>query len=565
MHALHTIIRRIPGMVSVGFGCLWLTLGQACLSARIEEGIVPSGSGGWPRVPGVPRDPNMASQPGMPGDPDIPGTSIEPAMPDGFPGFSPATNPFAVLPGASQQPGAAADPSAASPTSELFGNMSGLPLGSVFKDDHRGGFSMTATLTGTYDSNVAGGQASSGSQQQDDYFFSLGADLSYLSRGHPFTFGANYRGRYDQYCNLSDFSGYSQGGGLIANYEGSRVTATATAGYNSDRGSPRNYNYDTTFGGNPSDDFNQNFNQGDFNRVNMGTSLVVNYQGPKFTASLRAGIDWDQGSNENASSASSSTVESTSIRAGLSARYWLTNNISLTGNVDQISTTWSGSGYGDTDDFDLGLSALWRYSVLTEFGPGIHYTSNSGDSATGGVSLPGRTSIGPSFTLNYQLGSRVTLASMVAMDFPEYDNGQSADPTLSAAVTLNYQASPLWGMNLSYDRDVQSDPSSPGAFYASDSLRLGYHRQISQFALNLGVSYLTSRAVEAKGMLGGRPDSDTLSLDSSLSMPIFTNTGTASVFVRYYDQAGVYTNSSAGSTGNSWDSFQTGFSISRSF
>ncbi|MCX6867914.1 MAG: hypothetical protein NTV46_17195 [Verrucomicrobia bacterium] len=513
----------------------------------------------------VPSYPNIPSPPSMPGDPDIPGKSIEPAMPDGFPGFSEATNPFSVLPGASHQPSASADPSATSQTGELFANMSGLPLGSVFKDDHPSGFSMSATLTGTYDTNVAGGQASSGSQQQDDYFFSLGADLSYLSKGYPFTFGGNYRGRYDQYCNLSDFSGYSQGGGLIANYEGSRVTATATAGYNSDRGSPRNYNYNTTFGGNPSDDFNQNFNQGDFNRVNMGTSMVVNYQGPQFSASLRAGIDWDQGSNENSSPASSATVESTSIHAGLTARYRLTNDIWLTGNADQNSTTWSGGNYGDTNNFDLGVSALWKYSVLTEFGPGIHYTSNSGDPVTGGVSLPGRTSIGPSLTLNYQLGSRVTLASMVAMDFPEYDNGQSADPTVSAAITLNYQASPLWGMNLSYDRDVQADPSSPGAFYESNALRLGYHRQISQFALNLGVSYLTSSAVVAKGLTGGRPDSNTLSLDSSLSMPIFANTGTASVFVRYYDQSGVYSNSSAGGTVNSWDSFQTGFSISRSF
>jgi hypothetical protein len=40
-------------------------------------------------------------------------------------------------------------------------------------------------------------------------------------------------------------------------------------------------------------------------------------------------------------------------------------------------------------------------------------------------------------------------------------------------------------------------------------------------------------------------------------MPVFANTTSASVFMRYSDQNGA--------TGETWDSFQIGFSLSRSF
>ena len=253
------------------------------------------------------------------------------------------------------------------------------------------------------------------------------------------------------------------------------------------------------------------------------------------------------------------------MHTGLTARYRITKNISLTGNVSQNSTTSNGSGYGDTSSFSLGTSVLWRYSVLTELGPGIRYTSSSGYSTSGSDSQLGRTSIGPTLTLNYKPSRKVSLTSQVGMDFSKFDSGQSTDPTVSGSLALNYQASRLWGMNLSWSRDTRADYSSPNAFYTSNSLRLGYHRKIRRATLNLGVSYLTSSSVVSQGVTGGRPDSNSLSLDSTFSMPVFANTCNASVFVRYNEQSGVYSGSYYGGTENSWDSLQMGFSISRKF
>ena len=440
----------------------------------------------------------------------------------------------------------------------LLGNSpAGFPLGDGIGDDLLGGFKLSTTLSGTYDSNITRGQAQSGSQPQDDFFLSLNGNLSYLSKGTAWTFGGNYRGRYDEYMTRAEFSGYSQGGGVVANYKGGRFTASAIAGIDANRGSPQNFSSGTTFGGTPSGSFNQAYNQANFNRLNQSGSVTGAYKGDTFSASASVGIDMDQGSNSYASSTSSAAINSTSIHTSLALRYQVSAKTSLEGNLSQNTSSVSSGTYGGTDSFTLGTSALWKYSRLTEFGPGLRYTYTSGGRQMG------RTSLGPTLSCNYQLDKRVSLTSQVGLDFNQFDNGQTSDPTMSGSLGLNYQASRLWSLNLAYSRNVQADPTSRGAFYEANSLRLGCNRKFSRATLSLGASYQTSSAIVPQGVTGGRPDSDILSLDSSLSIPVFSNKGAASVFLRYNDQTGV--NTGYGSSGGSWNAFQAGFSISRNF
>jgi hypothetical protein len=243
---------------------------------------------------------------------------------------------------------------------------------------------------------------------------------------------------------------------------------------------------------------------------------------------------------------------------GLSGRYKVGPKTSVVGNFDYSPSSGSGTGYGDTSSYNFGLSGMWQYSPRTEFGPGIRYSYSTGDTQQG------RSSLGPTLNVNYKVSKKTSLTSQVGLNFAEYENGQSADPSVSTSIAFNWMASSLWGMNLSLLRDVQADPTSAGAFYESTSLRVGYHRKIRRAAFNLGMSYQFSDAVVPDGVAtGGRPNRDSLNFDSSLGMPVFANTCNASVFVRYTDQSGGYT--TTGTTGDSWDSFQLGFSISRSF
>lgn len=350
------------------------------------------------------------------------------------------------------------------------------------------GLGLSASLTGTYDTNPSQGYGPAEDSGQGDFFLTLGGAVSYLSRASTWTYGASYSGGYSQYFNQSDLSGYSQSAGGTVNYDGGPLSATFNLGINFGSGANRYY---------------------------------------------------------------ASVVDEISYNYGLSARYRISRKTSLTGDLSQRFTSASGDGNSDTDSFDLGAAALWRYSPLTEFGPGIRYTSDSGHSGQD------RTSIGPTLTVNYELSKKVSLNSRVGMDFAEYGDGETADPALSMSIGLNYRASRLWGMNLALMRDTQASYAAAGEFEELTSLRLGYNRKIRRAVWNLGMGLETRSTENPDNTEPERADRDYLTFDTSLGMPVFADTCSASVFMRYSDQDGA--------AEESWDSLQTGFSISRSF
>ncbi len=363
---------------------------------------------------------------------------------------------------------------------------SGKSAGKRFK-----GFDFSTNLTGTYNSNVTQASDRPGDPVTGDFILGLGGTVSYLSSARVWTFGGNYSGSYDQYFDNGDFSGFNQSGGLVANYDGGKLSATFNTGLTFGRGGNRNY-------------------------------------------------------------VSSSFVEQLDINSNLSVRYAYSAKTSVTADAGYSFTTASGGNFNDTSSSNLGFSALWKYSPLTEFGPGIRYTGNYG----GGNN--DRTTIGPTLTLNYKLSSKVSLNSKIGLDFADYSNGGSADATSSALIGLNYNASSLWGMNLSLYRDARADASVPGAFTEVTSLRLGYNRKIRRATFGLGLGYEVSTTENSSSVIGGgRPDRDYFTFDTSLGMAVFRNTTQASVFYRYSDQ-------SAGAI-ESFDSSQVGFSLSRGF
>ena len=361
-----------------------------------------------------------------------------------------------------------------------------------FMSDLLDGLSLGTTLSGMYNSNVSPYSTTPDptTTAKDDFILGLGGNLNYLSKGSGLTFGGNYRGNYNQYFTHTDYSGYSQGGGVTANYAGGRFSAAATVSMSVDRGS--NLNYGSAF------------------------------------------------------------VEQTSLNTGLTARYKVSRKISLQGNLNLNSTTSGSGNYSGTNTYNLGLSALWKYSPLTEFGPGVHYTYTAGGNQLS------RTSIGPILSVNYKLSSKVAMNSQVGMNFASYSNGATADPTLSAAIGMTYQASKLWGMDFSLYRNTQANPSQVGSFSETTSMRLGYHRKIRRAIFNAGISYNTYNYT-TPGLPGGDAGSsqNNFSIDTSLGTLIFANTCGANVFVRFTEQ-------SSGAA-SSWNSVQTGFSISRKF
>ena len=438
MTARHAMVRPIPSALPAGLGCLWVAaaLSQAPTQAA---GVL---------LPGQPS--GFGS--GLPGQPSGFGSAL-PGQPSGYAATLPAEN-------------------------------AGSNLGGFLLE----GLNLSANFSSTYNSNLSPTENTATSTAKDDFILGLGGTLNYMSKASDFTFGGNYHGNYNQYFNHPDYSGYSQGGALVANYNGGRWTASGTLGLSIERGNNTNY--------------------------------------------------------------ASAFVEQLSVNTSLTASYRLSPKTSLQGTFSQNFTSATGS-YSNTSSMSFGVSALWRYSPLTEFGPGVRYTSESGSTQTG------RTSIGPTFNVNYKLSQKVALNSQVGMNFSSYANGASANPTISASIGLNYQASRLWGMDLSLFRDTQADPMTAGAYTETTSLRVGYHHKILRAMWNLGANYQTNTSAIPGSSSGGNAGQNSMSFDTSLSMLTFANTTSASVFLRFSDQGG--------GTTASWNSVQTGISLSRSF
>ncbi len=305
---------------------------------------------------------------------------------------------------------------------------------------------------------------------------------------------------------------------------------------------------DWTYGALYNGSYNQYVNQSELSGYNQNAGASVSYQGGPFSAEFNLGVNFGSGANRYYAA----VVDQISVNYGLSARYKLSPKTTATGNFSQTLTSASGNTSSDTGSFTAGVAGLWRYSARTEFGPGISYSQQSGSTQQN------LTSVGPTLTVNYKLSSKVSLNSLVGLQFSQYADGQTTDPTTSANIGLNYRASALWGMNLAFFRNVRADPGTAGQFQEITSLRVGYTRKIRRAQLNLGASlqHDVSQAPDSVATL--RPDSSYLNLDSSLTLPVFANTCNASIFASYSDQSG-------DSGFNSWDSLKTGFSISRSF
>jgi hypothetical protein len=376
------------------------------------------------------------------------------------------------------------DVSATSPNI-LASNRFGGDVEELFPD----GFDFFAALSGTYNSNIDQRAAPTGKSERDDFIMGIAGGVNYLSKARDWTFGGNYNGKYNQYFDYSDFSGYNQGGGV-----------------------------------------------------------VVNYQGGRLSGQLRGDISYDEGTNRDYDS---SFVKMLTYSAGGEVRYRVSSKTIIEGEIGQKYTSTLDDDFGDTESFNLAASALWQYSPLTEFGPGVRYTYRSGTQA-------GRSTIGPTLNLNYKLSSKVSLTSRGGVEFASYEDGGDSDPFFSTSVAVNYQASRLWGMNITLERDAEADPTVAGAFSEKTSVAVGYVRKLRRATLGLGVSYSTNaREFSDKNSSGTSDDRDYFSVKSNLGMLIFSKTTTASVFLQYSEQTS--------DKSDSWDAIQTGISLSRNF
>jgi hypothetical protein len=363
------------------------------------------------------------------------------------------------------------------------------------------GWDFGATTGFYYTSNVTqGGRAGLlggvGAGDQDDFVASVGTSARYRSGGRRWWFGGGVNLGYSQYLNNDDFSGPVYGADVSAGFQGGRVSVNGSLGFGLQRGGNRNVG-------------------GFTERLSLTGSLGANYEySSKTSIDGRLSTDLISPQDNNGS-------ESSSVR-------------------------------GD-------VSALWRATPLTTVGLGVAWSHQ------GGGNRADRRTIGPVLRLDYKASQKIALNSSFGLDFVDFSGGggggvpagsQGSDISYDISLGASYQASPLWGMNLSVFGGTRPDESLAGGFRETISVRLGYNRRILRSSLNLGVSYETS-SQSGSTVRGGAADRDSVGFDASLSREIPVIRGSGSVYCNWRDQSG--------GGGNAFDSTTVGVSLSSSF
>jgi hypothetical protein len=290
------------------------------------------------------------------------------------------------------------------------------------------------------------------------------------------------------------------------------------------------------------------FERDDFNDPNYGLSVYGGYNTAKTVISFSTSFGFSSGVNVE----SGNFLEQVSIGSRLSARYRLSGKTSLLASWAQSFSYNQTSGFSDTSSWTAEISAIWQATSRINLGPGIRYGVRGG---SGGSDT---TVLGPTFRLNYDLSSKVSLRSSVGIDYTDSSLSGTSE-SLNWSLGLNYRASDRWGLNLSMIRDIEATPiQGSSGFNETTSVRLAYWRSIRQAKATLGISYQDRSSIDGSFALTGPGDSQLITTNAGISMPIFKREARLNFDISYRDFEG-------GSSNNSWDGFQTGMGLSYRF
>lgn len=284
----------------------------------------------------------------------------------------------------------------------------------------------------------------------------------------------------------------------------------------------------------------------DLKSFNYGFNGAAGYQAGRLKLSGNLSQSFNEGSNRFAGA----VVRQASYGVGFSAAYEFSRRTSL---VSSFRSSWTdgGAGVSATESRNASLSAMWTYSPVLKVGPGLSYSEDGGDL------LVSRSTLGPTLSANYQLSRKVSVQSMLGWEFMDRgDSGRSS--SLSTSISAAYALNSLWGFNLSLNRGVDADGVGNAGFRESTALQFAVNHRMGRANAALALGYdRTSYLDSADGGSAGE-GVDYLNSSISVSMPVFGDRASATVFLRY-------NNSMSDNASQDWDGLQAGCSLSYQF
>jgi hypothetical protein len=240
----------------------------------------------------------------------------------------------------------------------------------------------------------------------------------------------------------------------------------------------------------------------------------------------------------------------------LDARYNLSPITALTAGFSCLDAQQSLLNGGNTASANDGLTTTamagikWKASPLLTVGSTIQTKFINYDS--GGD----RSSVGPNLSAKYQLGGLIDLDASVGLDFVDFAGGES-DQGWTGRLGALYRLDALWSFTLQLARGTEMNLGTGGGFRESNSVRIGLVHPVGVAKVQAGFRYETSDFLDPDG-LRDRASVDLISIDSSVSLPLFENAATGSLFMRYQS-------SSSADIDRDWDGIQVGVSLQYKF
>lgn len=351
------------------------------------------------------------------------------------------------------------------------------------------GMSASLGLAGIYDSNVRRAAGGFGASSGDDFIINVTPTLHYANPGTDWTVSATGGVNYTEFLSNSSLGGLGGNASVGLAYDGGKINLATTLGVAREVGSNRSYD--------------------------------------------------------------SNYVERDVFSFGLNGSYRVSPKTSLEGSY---SYRWDDptEDYGGTSSTILSFSAMWRYSPVLRFGPGVRFSHYTGDIQAD------RDTVGPTLRADYQVTSKVAINSEAGMDFVSFGGpGGASDEFFHARLGATYRVSPVWLLNASVFRDARADSSLAGTYREILSTRFSVIRVIRRASCEVGVSLDRENRVTTSGNPVANGDRDYLVFDAALNVPVFNERTSAGIFYRYREDRR--------DGGGSWDGYQIGVSLRTQF
>lgn len=284
----------------------------------------------------------------------------------------------------------------------------------------------------------------------------------------------------------------------------------------------------------------------DLKSFNYGFNGAAGYQAGRLKLSANLNQSLNEGSNRFAGA----VIRQVSYGVGFSAAYEFSRRTSL---VSSFRSSWTdgGAGVSATESRTANLSAMWTYSPVLKVGPGLSYSVDAGDL------LVARSTFGPTLSANYQLSRKISVQSMLGWEFMDRgDTGRSS--SLSTSISAAYALNRLWGFNLSLNRGVEPNGLANAGFRESTALQFAVNHRMGSANAALALGYDRTSYLDSTDGGGAGAGVDYLNSSISLSMPVFGDRASATIFVRYND-------SMSDDPLQNWDGLQAGCSLSYQF